>query len=119
MGTGFLSLLPIIWYNNGMKIVSGIYGGRPQDARRQDDEADIRWWCGFIFNMIGPFGGRVLDLHAGKVVAYPLRQFRVGCPMLSSLVNGSKGAESTLKTSNTKEVSKFSAMMEAERALTS
>lgn len=52
-----------------MKIVSGIYGGRPlktlegKTTRPTSDK--VR---GAIFNMIGPYfeGGRVLDLYAGS-----------------------------------------------------
>ena len=52
-----------------MKIVSGIYGGRPlktlegKTTRPTSDK--VR---GAVFNMIGPYfeGGRVLDLYAGS-----------------------------------------------------
>ena len=52
-----------------MKVVSGIYGGRPlktlegKTTRPTSDK--VR---GAIFNMIGPYfeGGRVLDLYAGS-----------------------------------------------------
>ncbi|EGV02830.1 conserved hypothetical protein 95 [Streptococcus infantis SK970] len=52
-----------------MKIVSGIYGGRPLktlDGKTTRPTSDkVR---GAIFNMIGPYfeGGRVLDLYAGS-----------------------------------------------------
>lgn len=68
-----------------MKIVSGIYGGRPLktlDGKTTRPTSDkVR---GAIFNMIGPYfeGGRVLDLYAGSG-GYPLKQFQEGCLALS------------------------------------
>ena len=54
---------------NGMRIVSGEFGGRPLktlDGKTTRPTSDkVR---GAIFNMIGPYfdGGRVLDLFAGS-----------------------------------------------------
>ena len=87
-----------------MKIVSGIYGGRPlktlegKTTRPTSDK--VR---GAIFNMIGPYfeGGRVLDLYAG-------------------IVERDRKAQAIIAENiqMTKEASKFQLLkMEAERAL--
>ena len=92
-----------------MKIVSGIYGGRPlktlegKTTRPTSDK--VR---GAIFNMIGPYfeGGRVLDLYAGS-----------GGLSIEAV---SRKAQ-TIVAENiqmTKEVGKFQLLkMDAERAL--
>ncbi len=104
-----------------MKIVSGIYGGRPlktlegKTTRPTSDK--VR---GAIFNMIGPYfeGGRVLDLYAGSG---GLSIEAVSRGMSSAvLVERDRKAQAVI-TENihmTKEVSKFQLLkMEAERAL--
>ena len=104
-----------------MKIVSGIYGGRPlktlegKTTRPTSDK--VR---GAIFNMIGPYfeGGRVLDLYAGSG---GLSIEAVSRGMVSAvLVERDRKAQAVI-TENiqmTKEVSKFQLLkMEAERVL--
>ena len=104
-----------------MKIVSGIYGGRPlktlegKTTRPTSDK--VR---GAIFNMIGPYfdGGRVLDLYAGSG---GLSIEAVSRGMSSAvLVERDRKAQAVI-TENiqmTKEVSKFQLLkMEADRAL--
>jgi len=104
-----------------MKIVSGIYGGRPlktlegKTTRPTSDK--VR---GAVFNMIGPYfeGGRVLDLYAGSG---GLSIEAVSRGMSSAvLVERDRKAQAVI-TENiqmTKEVSKFQLLkMEAERAL--
>ena len=104
-----------------MKIVSGIYRGRPlktlegKTTRPTSDK--VR---GAIFNMIGPYfeGGRVLDLYAGSG---GLSIEAVSRGMFSAvLVERDRKAQAVI-TENiqmTKEVSKFQFLkMEAERAL--
>ena len=104
-----------------MKIVSGIYGGRPLktlDGKTTRPTSDkVR---GAIFNMIGPYfdGGRVLDLYAGSG---GLSIEAVSRGMLSAvLVEKDRRAQSIVKENiqMTKESSKFQLLkMEAERAL--
>ena len=104
-----------------MKIVSGIYGGRPlktlegKTTRPTSDK--VR---GAVFNMIGPYfeGGRVLDLYAGSG---GLSIEAVSRGMSSAvLVERERKAQAVI-TENiqmTKEVSKFQLLkMEADRAL--
>ena len=104
-----------------MKIVSGIYRGRPlktlegKTTRPTSDK--VR---GAIFNMIGPYfeGGRVLDLYAGSG---GLSIEAVSRGMSSAvLVERDRKAQAVI-TENiqmTKEVSKFQLLkMEADRAL--
>ena len=104
-----------------MKIVSGMYGGRPlktlegKTTRPTSDK--VR---GAIFNMIGPYfeGGRVLDLYAGSG---GLSIEAVSRGMSSAvLVERDRKAQAVI-TENiqmTKEVSKFQLLkMEADRAL--
>ncbi|RSJ70862.1 Ribosomal RNA small subunit methyltransferase D [Streptococcus oralis] len=104
-----------------MKIVSGIYGGRPlktlegKTTRPTSDK--VR---GAIFNMIGPYfeGGRVLDLYAGSG---GLSIEAVSRGMSSAvLVERDRKAQAVI-TENiqmTKEVGKFQFLkMDAERAL--
>ncbi len=104
-----------------MKIVSGIYGGRPlktlegKTTRPTSDK--VR---GAVFNMIGPYfeGGRVLDLYAGSG---GLSIEAVSRGMSSAvLVERDRKAQAVI-TENiqmTKEVSKFQLLkMEADRAL--
>ena len=104
-----------------MKIVSGIYGGRPlktlegKTTRPTSDK--VR---GAIFNMIGPYfdGGRVLDLYAGSG---GLSIEAVSRGMTEAvLVERDRRAQSII-TANirmTKERSKFQLLkMEADRAL--
>ena len=104
-----------------MKIVSGIYRGRPlktlegKTTRPTSDK--VR---GAIFNMIGPYfeGGRVLDLYAGSG-GLSIEAVSRGMSH-SVLVERDRKAQAVI-TENiqmTKEVSKFQLLkMEAERAL--
>jgi len=104
-----------------MKIVSGIYGGRPlktlegKTTRPTSDK--VR---GAIFNMIGPYfeGGRVLDLYAGSG---GLSIEAVSRGMSSAvLVERERKAQAVIAENiqMTKEVSKFQLLkMEADRAL--
>ncbi len=104
-----------------MKIVSGIYGGRPlktlegKTTRPTSDK--VR---GAVFNMIGPYfeGGRVLDLYAGSG---GLSIEAVSRGMASAvLVERDRKAQAVIaeNINMTKEVSKFQLLkMEAERAL--
>ncbi|KXT94827.1 Ribosomal RNA small subunit methyltransferase D [Streptococcus oralis] len=104
-----------------MKIVSGIYGGRPlktlegKTTRPTSDK--VR---GAIFNMIGPYfeGGHVLDLYAGSgglsIEAVSRGMFH------AVLVERDRKAQAIIAENiqMTKEVSKFQLLkMEAERAL--
>ena len=104
-----------------MKIVSGIYGGRPlktlegKTTRPTSDK--VR---GAIFNMIGPYfeGGRVLDLYAGSG---GLSIEAVSRGMSSAvLVEWDRKAQAVIAENihMTKEVPKFQLLkMEADRAL--
>ena len=104
-----------------MKIVSGIYGGRPlktlegKTTRPTSDK--VR---GAIFNMIGPYfeGGRVLDLYAGSG---GLSIEAVSRGMSSAvLVERDRKAQAIVAENirMTKEVGKFQLLkMDAERAL--
>ena len=104
-----------------MKIVSGIYGGRPlktlegKTTRPTSDK--VR---GAIFNMIGPYfeGGRVLDLYAGSG---GLSIEAVSRGMSSAvLVERDRKAQAIVveNIQMTKEVGKFELLkMDAERAL--
>ena len=104
-----------------MKIVSGIYGGRPlktlegKTTRPTSDK--VR---GAVFNMIGPYfeGGRVLDLYAGSG---GLSIEAVSRGMSSAvLVERERKAQAIIAANiqMTKEVSKFQLLkMEADRAL--
>ena len=104
-----------------MKIVSGIYGGRPlktlegKTTRPTSDK--VR---GATFNMIGPYfeRGRVLDLYAGSG---GLSIEAVSRGMSSSvLVERDRKAQAVIAENihMTKEVSKFQLLkMEADRAL--
>ena len=104
-----------------MKIVSGIYGGRPlktlegKTTRPTSDK--VR---GAIFNMIGPYfeGGCVLDLYAGSG---GLSIEAVSRGMFSAvLVERDRKAQSIVAENiqMTKEVGKFQLLkMDAERAL--
>jgi len=104
-----------------MKIVSGIYGGRPlktlegKTTRPTSDK--VR---GAIFNMIGPYfeGGRVLDLYAGSG---GLSIEAVSRGMSSAvLVERDRKAQAIVSENIqiTKEVGKFQLLkMDAERAL--
>ena len=104
-----------------MKIVSGIYGGRPlktlegKTTRPTSDK--VR---GAIFNIIGPYfeGGRVLDLYAGSG---GLSIEAVSRGMSSAvLVERERKAQAVIAENiqMTKEVSKFQLLkMEADRAL--
>ena len=104
-----------------MKIVSGIYGGRPlktlegKTTRPTSDK--VR---GAIFNMIGPYfeGGRVLDLYAGSG---SLSIEAVSRGMASAvLVERDRKAQAIVAENiqMTKEVGKFQLLkMDAERAL--
>ena len=104
-----------------MKIVSGIYGGRPlktlegKTTRPTSDK--VR---GAIFNMIGPYfeGGRVLDLYAGSG---GLSIEAVSRGMSSAvLVERDRKAQDIVAENiqMTKEVGKFQLLnMDAERAL--
>ena len=104
-----------------MKIVSGIYGGRPlktlegKTTRPTSDK--VR---GAIFNMIGPYfeGGRVLDLYAGSG---GLSIEAVSRGMASAvLVERDRKAQAIVAENiqMTKEVGKFQLLkMDAERAL--
>ena len=104
-----------------MKIVSGIYGGRPlktlegKTTRPTSDK--VR---GAIFNMIGPYfeEGRVLDLYAGSG---GLSIEAVSRGMSSAvLVERDRKAQAIVAENirMTKEVGKFELLkMDAERAL--
>ena len=104
-----------------MKIVSGIYGGRPlktlegKTTRPTSDK--VR---GAVFNMIGPYfeGGRVLDLYAGSG---GLSIEAVSRGMSSAvLVERERKAQAVIaeNINMTKEISKFQLLkMEADRAL--
>lgn len=104
-----------------MKIVSGIYRGRPlktlegKTTRPTSDK--VR---GAIFNMIGPYfeGGRVLDLYAGSG---GLSIEAVSRGMSSAvLVERDRKAQAIVSENiqMTKEVGKFQLLkMDAERAL--
>ena len=104
-----------------MKIVSGIYRGRPlktlegKTTRPTSDK--VR---GAVFNMIGPYfeGGRVLDLYAGSG---GLSIEAVSRGMSSAvLVERDRKAQAVIAENiqMTKEVSKFQLLkMEADRAL--
>ena len=104
-----------------MKIVSGIYGGRPlktlegKTTRPTSDK--VR---GAIFNMIGPYfeGGRVLDLYAGSG---GLSIEAVSRGMSSAvLVERDRKAQAVVAENiqMTKEVGKFQLLkIDAERAL--
>lgn len=104
-----------------MKIVSGIYGGRPlktlegKTTRPTSDK--VR---GAIFNMIGPYfeGGRVLDLYAGSG---GLSIEAVSCGMSSAVLVERDRKAQTIVAENiqiTKEIGKFQLLkMDAERAL--
>lgn len=104
-----------------MKIVSGIYGGRPlktlegKTTRPTSDK--VR---GAVFNMIGPYfeGGRVLDLYAGSG---GLSIEAVSRGMSSAvLVERERKAQAVVAENiqMTKEASKFQLLkMEADRAL--
>ena len=105
----------------GMKIVSGIYGGRhlkTLDGKTTRPTSDkVR---GAIFNMIGPYfdGGRVLDLYAGSG---GLSIEAVSRGMSSAvLVEKDRRAQNIVAENiqMTKESAKFQLLkMEAERAL--
>lgn len=104
-----------------MKIVSGIYGGRPlktlegKTTRPTSDK--VR---GAIFNMIGPYfeGGRVLDLYAGSG---GLSIEAVSRGMSSAVLVERNRKAQTIVAENiqmTKEIGKFQLLkMDAERAL--
>ena len=104
-----------------MKIVSGIYGGRPlktlegKITRPTSDK--VR---GAIFNMIGPYfeGGRVLDLYAGSG---GLSIEAVSRGMASAVLVERDRKAQVIVAENiqmTKEVGKFQLLkMDAERAL--
>ena len=104
-----------------MKIVSGIYGGRPlktlEGKRTRPTSDKVR---GAIFNMIGPYfeGGRVLDLYAGSGA---LSIEAVSRGMSSAvLVERDRKAQAIVSENiqMTKEVGKFQLLkMDAERAL--
>ena len=104
-----------------MKIVSGIYGGRPLktlEGKTTRPTADkVR---GAVFNMIGPYfeGGRVLDLYAGSG---GLSIEAVSRGMSSAvLVERDRKAQAVIaeNINMTKEISKFQLLkMEADRAL--
>ena len=104
-----------------MKIVSGIYGGRPlktlegKTTRPTSDK--VR---GAIFNMIGPYfeGGCVLDLYAGSG---GLSIEAVSRGMSSAVLVERERKAQAIVAENiqmTKEVGKFELLkMDAERAL--
>ena len=104
-----------------MKIVSGIYRGRPlktlegKTTRPTSDK--VR---GAIFNMIGPYfeGGRVLDLYAGSG---GLSIEAVSRGMSSAVLVERERKAQAIVAENiqmTKEVGKFQLLkMDAERAL--
>ena len=104
-----------------MKIVSGIYGGRPlktlEGKMTRPTSDKVR---GAIFNMIGPYfeGGRVLDLYAGSG---GLSIEAVSRGMSSAvLVERERKAQAVIaeNINMTKEISKFQLLkMEADRAL--
>ena len=104
-----------------MKIVSGIYGGRPlktlegKTTRPTSDK--VR---GAIFNMIGPYfeGGRVLDLYAGSG-GLSIEAVSRGISS-AVLVERDRKAQAIVAENiqMTKEVGKFQLLkMDAERAL--
>ena len=104
-----------------MKIVSGIYGGRPlktlegKTTRPTSDK--VR---GAVFNMIGPYfeGGRVLDLYAGSGGLSIEAVSR--CMSSAVLVERDRKAQAVIaeNINMTKEISKFQLLkMEADRAL--
>ena len=117
----FFSFLQEFGIIEFMKIVSGIYGGRPLktlDGKTTRPTSDkVR---GAIFNMIGPYfeGGRVLDLYAGSG---GLSIEAVSRGMASAvLVEKDRRAQSIVKENiqMTKESSKFQLLkMESSRAL--
>ncbi|HFQ5464756.1 TPA: 16S rRNA (guanine(966)-N(2))-methyltransferase RsmD [Streptococcus pneumoniae] len=104
-----------------MKIVSGIYGGRPlktlegKTTRPTSDK--VR---GAIFNMIGPYfeGGRVLDLYAGSG-GLSIEAVSRGMSNAVLVERGRKAQ--TIVAENiqmTKEIGKIQLLkMDAERAL--
>ena len=104
-----------------MKIVSGIYGGRPlktlEGKMTRPTSDKVR---GAIFNMIGPYfeGGRVLDLYAGSG---GLSIEAVSRGMSSAVLVERDRKAQTIVAENirmTKEVGKFQLLkMDAERAL--
>ena len=104
-----------------MKIVSGIYGGRPlktlEGKMTRPTSDKVR---GAVFNMIGPYfeGGRVLDLYAGSG---GLSIEAVSRGMSSAVLVERDRKAQTIIAENihmTKEVSKFQLLkMEADRAL--
>ena len=104
-----------------MKIVSGIYGGRPlktlegKTTRPTSDK--VR---GAIFNMIGPYfeGGRVLDLYAGSG-GLSIEAVSRGMASAVLVERDRKAQASWAETIQmTKEVGKFQLLkMDAERAL--
>ena len=104
-----------------MRVVSGIYGGRPLktlDGKTTRPTSDkVR---GAIFNMIGPYfeGGRVLDLFAGSG---GLSIEAVSRGMESAvLVERDRKAQAVIREniSMTKEADKFQLLaMEANQAL--
>ncbi|WP_247929039.1 16S rRNA (guanine(966)-N(2))-methyltransferase RsmD [Streptococcus mitis] len=104
-----------------MKIVSGIYGGRPlktlegKTTRPTSDK--VR---GAIFNMIGPYfeGGRVLDLYAGSG-GLSIEAVSRGISS-AVLVERDRKAQAIVAENiqMTKEVGKFQLLkLDAERAL--
>ena len=104
-----------------MKIVSGIYGGRPlktlegKTTRPTSDK--VR---GAIFNMIGPYfeGGRVLDLYA--CLLYTSRAHETREDLGAVLVERDRKAQAIVAENiqMTKEGGKFQLLkMDAERAL--
>lgn len=104
-----------------MRIVSGIYGGRPlktlegKTTRPTSDK--VR---GAMFNMIGPYfdGGQVLDLYAGSG-GLSIEAISRGMDQ-AVLVERDRRAQSVIEANiqMTKESSKFQLMkMEANRAL--
>ncbi|HGR8229274.1 TPA: 16S rRNA (guanine(966)-N(2))-methyltransferase RsmD [Streptococcus pneumoniae] len=104
-----------------MKIVSGIYGGRPlktlESKTTRPTSDKVR---GAIFNMIGPYfeGGRVLDLYAGSG---GLSIEAVSRGMSSAVLVERDRKAQTIVAENiqiTKEIGKFQLLkMDAERAL--
>ncbi|CIQ38513.1 methyltransferase [Streptococcus pneumoniae] len=104
-----------------MKIVSGIYGGRPlktlEGKTTRPTSYKVR---GAIFNMIGPYfeGGRVLDLYAGSG---GLSIEAVSRGMSSAVLVERDRKAQTIVAENiqiTKEIGKFQLLkMDAERAL--
>ncbi|HET8306829.1 TPA: 16S rRNA (guanine(966)-N(2))-methyltransferase RsmD [Streptococcus pneumoniae] len=104
-----------------MKIVSGIYGGRPlktlegKTTRPTSDK--VR---GAIFNMIGPYfeGGRVLDLYAGSG-GLSIEAVSRGMSNAVLVERGRKAQAIVAENIQmTKEIGKFQLLkMDAERAL--